>query len=218
MKLWVLMLALTISVLPLGASDLYAALRAENPSLARAETREVRDEADPTDQQSCYSMGQINLAYESGEVGAPNVGLRITDPRGRKIGYDPLAHKGWQEFPLAEGFLDCDENEDTGELRHCAGYIQICGPVSGTYQVDVLPAHSGKYSIHVLSTSEQTRDELGVHSTGSRVEWNSKIQDQAPATLLLQYSREAGAQLKLLRSDQPVAGRNVCCSSRPASP
>ncbi len=216
MKSWVLVWALTISVLLLRASDLNAALQIDKPSPTRAETREVRDEADPTDQQSCFSMGQINLMYESGDVGAPNVGLRITDPRGRRIGFDPRANKGWQEFPLADGFVDCDENEDTGELSHCAGHIQICGPISGTYQVDVLPAHGGKYAIRVWGTSEETRDELGIHSTDSRVEWKSEIQDQWPAILLLQYSREAGTQIKLLRSGQPVARRSACCSS--ASP
>jgi hypothetical protein len=209
---------LTMSALTLGASQLFAGLGVDKPFPARPETREIRDEADPTDQQTCYSMGQISLAYDSGEAGASNVGLRITDPRGRKIGYDPLANKGWQELPLGEAFFDCEENQDTGELRHCAGQIRICGPISGTYQVEVLPTHSCKYSISVSGTSQETRDERGVHSTGSRIELKSEIQEQAPAMLLLQYSREAGAKIRLTLSHQPAARGSARCSSRPASP
>jgi hypothetical protein len=218
MKHWLLVSMLTVSVVTLRASYLFAASGVDKPFPPRPETREIHDEADPTDQQTCYSMGQISLAYESGEAGPSSVGLRITDPRGRKIGYDPLANKGWQELPLGEAFFDCDENEDTGELRHCAGHIRICGPISGTYQVEVLPAHSCKYSISVSGTSQETRDGRGVRSTGSQIELQSEVQEQAPAMLLLQYSREAGAKIKLTLSHQPAARRSACCSSRPASP
>jgi hypothetical protein len=113
-------------------------------------------------------------------------------------------------LPLAQGFFDCDENEDTTELRHCAGHIQICGPISGTYKVEALPAKRGKYSISVSSTSQETRTEFGFHSTDSRVQLNGDTQKEAPEILLLKYSREAGAQLQLTRSDQGVAaGRRI---------
>jgi hypothetical protein len=203
MKPWRLLLALAVFIIPVRASDSLSAL--DGFPRARSEEREIHDETDPTDQQACYSMGQISLTYESGEVGPPSVGVRVTDPRGRKIGYDLRADKGWQELPLAQGFFDCDENEDTSELRHCAGHIQICGPISGTYKVEVLPAKSGKYSITVSSTSQETPDEVGFHSTDSRVELKSEIQKQAPEVLVLEYSREAGAQVKLTKSDQRVA-------------
>jgi hypothetical protein len=207
MKLFVLVLALATSVLPLKASNGVAKWRAGNPLLERQDAVEIHDEADPTEMQSCYSMGQINLTYESGDMGAPNVGLRITDPRGRKIGYDPLTHRGWQEFPLAQGYLDCDQNEDTSEVRHCTGHIQICGPISGTYKVEVLPARTrnSKYSINLSSTSQQTRDESGLHSTASQTELKSTIRKRTSATLSLQYSRETGTQVKLTKSSQRMA-------------
>lgn len=154
MKRWFLMSALTISLLQLRALDTKSALGTYKALAAG----EIRDEVDPTDQRSCYSMGQISLTYVSGEIGPPNVGLRITDPRGRTIGYDPRADEAWQELPLAEGFVDCDENEDTRELRNCTGHVQICGPISGTYKVEILPAQDGKYSISVSGTSQVTRD------------------------------------------------------------
>jgi hypothetical protein len=197
MKVCLLVWALVICVLPLKGSEGFANWRAGQPLLDREDALNIRDEADPTEMQSCYSMGQISLTYESGVIGAPNVGLRVTDPRGRKIGYDPRTHKGWQEFPLAQGYLDCDQNEDDSEVRHCAGHIQICGPISGTYKVEVLPARSSKYSINLSSTSLQTRDESGLHSTASQTGLKSTIRKRASATLLLQYSRETGTQVKL---------------------
>ena len=79
MRLFVLVLALAISVVPLKASNGVAKWGAGKSLLAREDAVEIHDEADPTEMQSCYSMGQINLTYESGDMGAPNVGLRITD-------------------------------------------------------------------------------------------------------------------------------------------
>lgn len=205
MKLWLLASAVAISVLPLRASDNLAALGVDKPFPARAQVRTVHDETDPKDRQSCYSMGQLSLTYESGEAGAPKVGLRITDPRGRRIGYDPQSDKGWQELPLAQGFVDCDENEDTGEVRHCAGYIQICGPISGTYKVEVLPAENTQYSISASGTSQETRDQRGFHATDSRAVLKGEIQKRTPEVLLLKYSREPGTQIELMQSDQRVA-------------
>lgn len=214
-ELWLLVFLLTLSAVPLTASREFPAL-ADKSLQARAETREIHDEVDPTEQQSCYSMGQINITYESGEVGPPGVGLRVTDPRGRKIGYDLGANKGWQELPVAQAFFDCDENEDTGELRHCAGHVQICGPISGTYQVEVLPTHSGRYSISASGRSQDIRDERSLHSTGSQVELKSEMWEQKPATLLLQYSREAGVQIKLTRSGQRIAHREMGFTGKPS--
>jgi hypothetical protein len=161
-------------------------------------------------------MGQVNITYESGEVGPPGLGLRVTDPRGRKIGYDLGANRGWQELPVAQAFFDCDENEDTGELRHCTGHIQICGPISGTYQVEVLPTHSGKYSITVSDRSQEIRDERGLHSTASQIELKSEMWEQKPAILILQYSREAATQINLTRGDQRTARREMLFPERPS--
>lgn len=218
MQLLLLASGIAIAVLPLRASDNVAALGVDKPFPARAQVRTVHDESDPKDRQSCYSMGQLTLTYETGEIGPPKVGLRITDPRGRRIGYDPEAEKGWQELPLAQGFVDCDENEDSGEVRHCAGIIQICGPISGTYKVEVLPAESGQYSISASGTSEETRDERGFHSTDSRAELKSEIQKHTPETLLLKYSREAGTHIELVQPDQRVAQRQKAAIGEPSRP
>ena len=215
-ELWLLVLLLTTSAVLLRASSEYPPLTRDKSFLVREDSRKIHDEADPREQQSCYSMGQMNITYKSKGVGSPDVGLRVTDPRGRKIGHDLGADRGWQELPVAEAFFDCDENEDTGELRNCTGDIQICGPISGTYQLEVLPTHSGKYSISVSARSQEMRDEHGFHSTGSQAEFKSDTWEQKPAILLLQYSRQDGAQIRLSRSDQRMAHREKDFSEGPS--
>ena len=80
-------------------------------------TRDIYEEADPEYEAACFLMGRITIEYAGEETGLLTVGFRITDPRGREIGYDPRTRRGWQELLLAQAFLDCEENEDTGELR-----------------------------------------------------------------------------------------------------
>lgn len=197
---------LAISLLQLGVSSGRAAeFDADTNLTARSPLHQIRDEADPTDQQSCESMGQIGIVYETGNAGPPNIGLRITDPRGRKIGYDPRAPKVWQELPLADGFVECNEIDDKTGLKHCAAHIQICGPVSGNYKLEVLPTQNGTYSIIVMGTSESKRDQAGPHSTASRAEYRSEIRKQSPDVLTLNYSREAGTKISLGRNDAQVA-------------
>ena len=206
MKPRLLRWTLAISLLQLGVSSGRAAeFDADTNLTARSPLHQIRDEADPTDQQSCESMGQIGIVYETGNAGPPNIGLRITDPRGRKIGYDPRTPKVWQELPLADGFVECNEIDDKTGLKHCAAHIQICGPVSGTYKLEVLPTQNGTYSIIVTGTSESRRDPAGPHSTASRAEFRSEIRKQSPDVLTLNYSREAGTKISLGRNDAQVA-------------
>ncbi len=162
----------------------------------------MRDESDPTIQQSCDLMGQITIAYESDNSGPPNFGLRITDPWGRKVGYDPRGPKVWQDLPLAEGFVDCDENDDVTKPRHCAARLQICGPVSGNYKVEVLPTENGTYSIKVFGRSRLIWDQRTFRFTTSQAECRSEIRKQSPESLLLNYSRDPGAQIKLASEQQ----------------
>jgi hypothetical protein len=213
MKHGFLLWALAIFVLNLGVSSVRATgIDADTNLSARSPLHQIRDEADPTDQQSCESMGQIGIVYETGNAGPPNIGLRITDPRGRKVGYDPRTPKVWQELPLADGFVECNELDDQTSLKHCAAHIQICGPVSGTYKLEVLPTQNGAYSITAMGTSELKRDQFGPHSTASRAQYRSEIRKQSPDVLTLNYSREAGTKITLGGNDAQVAASG---NSRP---
>jgi hypothetical protein len=197
--------ALTVCLLPLTPVRLLAAMGVDKKVLS---TREIYEEADAEYEEACSSMGSITIEYAGKETGRPDMGFRIIDPRGREIGYDPRTSRGWQELPLAQAFLDCEENEDTGELRQCKGHVEICGPVSGSYQIEFLPTHSGKHLINVSATSQRMRTEFGSDTTSSRADLNSEMHKQEPAELLLQYSRELGTQVLLTVSNQRLADRN----------
>jgi hypothetical protein len=216
MKPRLLVLTLAISVLPHGVWARRAGAFEEPKEFSeRSPLHQMLDEADPTDLQSCESMGKISIVYETVNSGPPSVGLRITDPRGRKIGYDPRVPKVWQELSLAEGFVTCEQDDDTTLLNHCAAHIQICGPVSGTYKLEVLPTRNGAYSIGVVGLSQPTQDRIGFHSTDSRAEYKSEIQRQAPETLMLSYSRQLGTQIKLGRDNSQVATIDTSEAQRP---
>lgn len=216
MKRSLLVLTLAISVLPQGVSARRTgAFEVPKEFSERSPLHQMLDEADPTDLQSCESMGKISVIYETGNAGPPSAGLRITDPRGRKIGYDPRVPKVWQELSHTEGFVECEQEDDTTLLSHCSAHIQICGPVSGTYKLEVLPTRSGTYFIGVVGLSQQTQDQIGFHSTDSRAEYKSEIQRQAPEILRLSYSRQLGTQIKLERDDSQVAGSDKIQAQRP---
>jgi len=216
MKHRLLVLTLAISVLPLSVSaSSGGALDTAKEFSGLTSLHQMLDEADPTTLQSCESMGKISVIYETGNAGPPSVGLRITDPRGRKIGYDPRVPKVWQELSLMEGFVECDQNDDTTFLNHCAAHIQICGPVSGTYKLEVLPTRNGAYSISVLGMSQSSEDQIGFHSTDSRADYRGEIRQQEPDILMLSYSRELGTQIKLGKSDSQVAASDKSQAQRP---
>lgn len=171
-------------------------------------TQSVRDEVDPKDTQSCREMGELDIAYSSENSGAPIIGLVVSDPRGRRIGQDPLAHKLWQELPLAQAFVDCDEDNDGRQDGACHGMVQICGPVSGTYKVEVIGTRSGRYSLTASGASAQKVAAKRLHSTDSEAEIRDvAIHEGSRDSLRLTYSREPGTQLGFGKSEPAsVAG------------
>lgn len=170
--------------------------------------RVVRDEADPKDTQSCREMGELDIAYSSENSGAPIVGLVISDPRGRRIGQDPITHKLWDEVPLGQAFIDCDDEQDTGEARACRGSVQICGPVSGNYKVEVIAEKTGSYSVAASGASAQLIAGKRIQSTDSEAEISAAaIQKGSRETLLLTYSRQPGTKLGFIKAESPsIAG------------
>jgi hypothetical protein len=66
--------------------------------------RKVLEEVDPKDDMDCLSLGELDIVFRTDNNGAPKVGVMLTDPRGRRIGFDPLTKHAWQEFPEAEGY------------------------------------------------------------------------------------------------------------------
>ncbi len=167
--------------------------------VVRENPREIHEEQDPNSEQACASMGELDIAYQIGLGKMPSLGLRVTDPRGRRFGYDPTSGEGWEELPLAEGFVNCDENDEETGPANCTAHIQICGPISGAYKLEVFPARPGKYSVSVTAASERA---VRVRPTDSWVHETGDIEMQSPKMLMLQYSRVPGSDIEFLEPAQ----------------
>jgi hypothetical protein len=101
------------------------------PSLADTHIHDVLDEPDPGDTGDCLSPGELDIVFRTGNDGSPNVGVVLTDPRGRRIGFDPLIKHAWQALPVAQGDINCDDLDvriPAGELSRYAG--RSAGPTS----------------------------------------------------------------------------------------
>jgi hypothetical protein len=150
--------------------------------------RKVLEEVDPKDDMDCLSMGELDIVFRADNNGAPKVGVMLTDPRGRRIGFDPLTKHGWQQFPEAEGYVDCDDLHGSDA---CRGIVQVCGPVSGNYKLEMIGQKTTTYSVSISSRSKELVDGGKVHSSRSEGELNNvTIRARSRDIVLLNYSRD----------------------------
>ncbi len=85
------------------------------PSLAGTRIRDVLDEPHPDDDGDCLFLGELDIVFRTGNDGPPSVGIVLTDPRGRRIGFDPLI----------------DQSDCRCGLRHCELGLPECGGRTG---------------------------------------------------------------------------------------
>ena len=140
------------------------------PSLAGTRIRDVLDEPDPDDTGDCLSLGELDIVFRTGNDGPPNVGIVLTDPRGRRIGFDPLIKHAWQALPVARGDINCD---DLGRTNTCRGIVQVCGPISGTYRLEVIALKTTAYSVSVFARSREVLDSNSFQSHLWKIDLNN---------------------------------------------
>jgi hypothetical protein len=76
---------------PLSHVDLGGVSKLTDTSL-----RQPVDELDAKEANDCFSLGELDIAFRTHNNGEPNVGVVLTDPHGRRIGFDPLTKHAWQ--------------------------------------------------------------------------------------------------------------------------
>src|SRR5246127_5769852 len=175
------------------------------PSLAGTRIRDILDEPDPDDTGDCLSLGELDIVFRTGNDGPPNVGVVLTDPRGRRIGFDPLIKHAWQALPVAQGDISCD---DPGNTNTCRGIVQVCGPISGTYKLEVIALKTTAYSVSILARSKEVLDGNSLQSHFSKTDLNNlAIRKQSREIVLLQYSRDPGENVtaRLQRGDESLS-------------
>lgn len=156
-------------------------------SLSDTSIREPMDELDPHDDDACLSLGALYIVFRTDNDGPPNVGVVLTDPRGRRIGFDPRIKRAWQALPVAQGDIDCDDLEGRGI---CRGVIEVGGPVSGAYRIEVIAEKTTAYSISISARSKEVFGGAGLQSSYSKIDLNNiAIGAQSRDIVLLNYSR-----------------------------
>jgi hypothetical protein len=156
-------------------------------SLPDTSIREPVYELDPDDNGACLSMGALDIVFRTENRGSPDVGIVVTDPRGRRFGFDPLIKRAWQSLPVAQGYIDCDDLDGRGT---CRGVVQVCGPLSGTYKVEVIAQKTTAYSMSISARSKQVLGDDGLQSSYSEADLNNvAIGARSRGIVSLNYSR-----------------------------
>jgi hypothetical protein len=173
-------------------------------SVSAEHTREVQDERDPNHAGDCVALGKLDIAFHTHNSGPPTIGIVLTDPRGRRIGFDPLTKRGWQELPVAQGSVDCDESDGTDA---CRGLVEVCGALSGTYRLEIIANQAADYTLTISARSQEVRDGQHLWSSYSEYDLTSlPIGKGSRNFISVTYSRDpnlrVAAQLQGLRDER----------------
>jgi hypothetical protein len=196
----------SLVVLTVPVSTMAGSRLAYNSGSPTSAVHEVHDEPDPNEVQSCFALGRLDISFRTEKKGPPAVGMILTDPRGRRIGFDPIQKSGFQQLPQAQGYIDCDA---PGAEGACSGIIQVCGPLSGTYKLEVIAVEDTEYSLIVSGRSQEVRGKAhDLQASDSDAELNNvPVQRGSRDTLLLNYSRDLKSKVAFQRqAPVPVAG------------
>src|SRR6202035_3874680 len=125
--------------------------------------------------------------------GPPTIGIVLTDPRGRRIGFDPLTQHGWQELPEAEASIDCDASDGK---QTCSGVVRVCGPVSGTYKLEIIAQESSHYTVSFFARSGEAGSGETLRSSNPRhTVSNITIRKASRNVISLNYSRDPALKI-----------------------
>jgi len=87
-----------------------------------------------------------------------------------------------------QGYVDCDDLHGSDA---CRGIVQVCGPVSGTYKLEMIGQKTTTYSVSISARSKELVDGGEVHSSRSEAELNNvTIRARSRDIVLLNYSRD----------------------------
>ena len=164
---------------------------AHSSMLAGTSIRELEYELDAENNENCVSLGALDIVFRTRNYGPPNVGVVLTDPRGRRIGFDPLTKQAWQALPLAQGFIDCDDLDGRGT---CRGVVQVCGPVSGAYKLEIIAQQTTAYSVSISGRSKAIPGDESVHCSETHLN-DIAIRARSRNIILLNYSRNSEANV-----------------------
>jgi hypothetical protein len=197
-------------------TSVYSNINTADARKAAIRNHDIHDEPDAVDSGDCRALGELDLSFRTESNGPPNVGVVLTDPRGRRIGFDPLTKRPWDELPVAEGFIDCDASYADGS---CHGIVQVCGPVTGVYKLEVIGQKASVYSLAISARSKRVKASTGFNSSFSEAD----VKDIATRTgsrdiFLLEYSRDPEAKIAVQIPPTLKAQQHAIAFHQPGTP
>jgi len=84
--------------------------------------------------------------------------------------------------------MNCDDPDGAGA---CRGSIQICGPLTGTYTLELIAPETTAYSVSICARSKGLIDGNSLQSSRSEADLNNVIlRARSRDVVLLNYSRD----------------------------
>ena len=112
--------------------------------------------ASPPHEKTSNSWLVIAIHPREGKLKPPGE-LMLSDPRGRKIGNDPLLKKVYQEIPQASYEFEGIDDDITGEPGPQSGTIYILNQLDGPYTLRVFGLETGMYLLEIRESVSDSK-------------------------------------------------------------
>lgn len=117
--------------------------------------------------------------------------LLITDPQGRRTGYDPIAGIEYLEIPRSAYVSEAIEDATTGEPGPETKIIDIRQPLQSDYELKVIGTEEGNYTLEIYAHDREN------NQSAKEFLEPIPISSGMVHTYTLNYSREAGSKLEV---------------------
>ncbi|MCU1311571.1 MAG: hypothetical protein JWO20_2696 [Candidatus Angelobacter sp.] len=178
-------------------------------------------QAEPT---SCTAEGYLRIAvYPVSARGKTPVSVVLTDPQGRKLGYDPIRKTEHSDVPQstftgdtgkpkappkpAANPVDPELILDTppppppppAPAAPTPAVLELCNPIGGQYQLQVIGMEPGKYGVSINAANREVLDISGrPMSLDSRAEIPTTSSRRGGVqNFLIVYSRTPGVRVRV---------------------
>jgi hypothetical protein len=173
------------------------------------------------EQISCTAEGYLRIAlFPIGRQSKTPVAVVMTDPQGRKLGYDPIGKVEYADVPEATFSGDkgetappprrmTQEEQESGvaaitpptpsPTSPAPAVLELCNPVGGQYQLRVIGTQQGKYGLSINAANREIVDVTGrLLALDSRAEIPpTNARKGAAQNFLVVYSRTPGVKVRV---------------------
>jgi hypothetical protein len=158
--------------------------------------------------------------YPIGKQSKTPVAVVLTDPQGRKLGYDPMARVEYADVPEATFSGDkgetappprrmSQEEQESGvaviapptpaATSPAPAILELCNPVGGQYQLRVIGTQQGKFGLSINAANREIVDITGrLLALDSRADIPPTNARKGTAqNFLVVYSRTPGVKVRV---------------------